>query len=678
MQLDVFDFSSNSYLTKYYQSYTYDEMGRLSAVSQKDSATSAVNFTATYGYDAAGNVISQQVVTPNLTTNKSFTYNKLGLMSGYEQTSTDGSINLSETYQYKLDGNLYEKISGEKKTTYSYDNLGRLTQEQVYHNDALASEISYTFDDFSNLSSKVETDYSSSSEGVAITDTFSYNLNCQLVSRTVVSDAISDTYTYSYDNRGNRSSLTKTGTSGNEWEFYQYNAFNCLVGAKDSEGRFGLSLYQYGYDPLDRRSIKVLYTDGIPEGSIYHYWDGSSIVGDYNAIDSEFSSYVFGLDMLGLKTGEEIYSYQTNARGDIDAILGTEDAAYTYDAYGNIKNDLSEIAYDNPYRYSGYYTDDDSGFYYLNARYYDPEIGSFTQRDSYTGDITQPDTLNLYAYCGGNPVLYSDPSGHLWETLFDIGSLAWSTWDLITNPSWENAGWFTLDLIGLAIPFIPSPGALKAVKWLNRGENLVDGLRTTKTVTRAANWAGDAARTTKTTLKSGLKTGADVIRSSKAGSNVLSSVDSIMASINDSLAAMKRASEALTQKNKKALVQRITSTPPNINASDVSSLAENITSSSKPVQIHHFATDKNSKYTPAFEEIASQYGLKLNQDWNKAPLSHQGRHPNAYHEYILKNMRKFDKVAQGNQALFLQMYEGVKNEILQNPDMLYKKYWTDK
>lgn len=158
-------------------------------------------------------------------------------------------------------------------------------------------------------------------------------------------------------------------------------------------------------------------------------------------------------------------------------------------------------------------------------------------------------------------MLYSDPSGHLWETLFDVGSLAWSTWDLITNPSWENAGWFALDLLGLAIPFIPSPGALKVVKWLNRGENLVDGLRTTKTVTRVANWAGDVARTTKTAIKSGLKTGADVIRSSKVGSNVLSSVDSIMASINDSLAAMKRTSEALGQKNKKALVQRITTTP---------------------------------------------------------------------------------------------------------------------
>ena len=187
-------------------------------------------------------------------------------------------------------------------------------------------------------------------------------------------------------------------------------------------------------------------------------------------------------------------------------------------------------------------------------------------------------------------MLYSDPSGHLWETLFDIGSLAWSTWDLITNPSWENAGWFTLDVLGLAIPFIPSPGALKAVKWLNRGENLVDGLRTTKTVTRAANWAGDAA----------------VIVCEEIGSNVLSSVDSIMASINDSLAAMKRTSEALAQKNKNALIQRITTRVVGDveirQATDFTREAQNLVES----------LDRSSGYTRS----SAQVGIKIHSGYH--------------------------------------------------------------
>ena len=177
---------------------------------------------------------------------------------------------------------------------------------------------------------------------------------------------------------------------------------------------------------------------------------------------------------------------------------------------------------------------------------------------------------------------------------------------MITNPSWENAGWFTLDVLGLAIPFIPSPGALKAVKWLNRGENLVDGLRTTKTVTRAANWAGDAARTTKTAIKSGIKTGSDILHSGKIGSNVLSSVDSIMASINDSLAAMKRTSEALAQKNKNALIQRITTRVVGDveirQATDFTREAQNLVES----------LDRSSGYTRS----SAQVGIKIHSGYH--------------------------------------------------------------
>ena len=60
---------------------------------------------------------------------------------------------------------------------------------------------------------------------------------------------------------------------------------------------------------------------------------------------------------------------------------------------------------DNPFRYSGEYYDEETGFIYLRARYYDPTIGRFISEDPIR------DGLNWYAYCNNNPVMYVDPSG---------------------------------------------------------------------------------------------------------------------------------------------------------------------------------------------------------------------------------------------------------------------------
>ena len=97
---------------------------------------------------------------------------------------------------------------------------------------------------------------------------------------------------------------------------------------------------------------------------------------------------------------------------------------------------------------------------------------------------------------------------------------------------------------------------------------------------------------------------------------------------------------------------------------------------SKPYQIHHYATNKSKTYTPQLDEIAQKYGLDLDDVWNKDLLPHQGRHPNAYHEYVLDSMKQFDEIAQGDKEIFLKLYENLKKNIQSNPDMLYKNYWN--
>ncbi|MFQ9477003.1 RHS repeat-associated core domain-containing protein [Barnesiella intestinihominis] len=84
--------------------------------------------------------------------------------------------------------------------------------------------------------------------------------------------------------------------------------------------------------------------------------------------------------------------------GDIDI---TENMSYN-----------SSVAKLNPFRYRGYYYDAETGLYYLNSRYYDPSIGRFINADdiSYI-QPTDINGLNLFAYCGNNPVMYTDPEG---------------------------------------------------------------------------------------------------------------------------------------------------------------------------------------------------------------------------------------------------------------------------
>ena len=95
----------------------------------------------------------------------------------------------------------------------------------------------------------------------------------------------------------------------------------------------------------------------------------------------------------------------------------------------------------------------------------------------------------------------------------------------------------------------------------------------------------------------------------------------------------------------------------------------------KPLQIHHFLTNKSKTYTKLYEKIIKKYGLKLKDVWNKTKMPHQGRHPNAYHDYMFERISEIDEVAKGCKDIFLELFEKVKQEIINNPNMLSKNYW---
>ena len=119
---------------------------------------------------------------------------------------------------------------------------------------------------------------------------------------------------------------------------------------------------------------------------------------------------------------------------DIIAILdsaGTVVVKYVYDAWGNhdvhllkqvyASEQSTHIGYLNPFRYRGYYYDTETKLYYLKTRYYDPVVGRFITIDdlSYI-DPEHINGLNLYAYCGNNPIMAVDPTGCFFLLLLGI------------------------------------------------------------------------------------------------------------------------------------------------------------------------------------------------------------------------------------------------------------------
>ena len=118
---------------------------------------------------------------------------------------------------------------------------------------------------------------------------------------------------------------------------------------------------------------------------------------------------------LTLVTGGKVYYYLTNLQGDVISVEssdGTPVASYCYDAWGKILSSSGDLAELTPLRYRGYVYDQETGFYYVESRYYDPAIGRFINADSYASTGAGVIGCNMFAYSNNNPVLYADPAGH--------------------------------------------------------------------------------------------------------------------------------------------------------------------------------------------------------------------------------------------------------------------------
>ena len=119
----------------------------------------------------------------------------------------------------------------------------------------------------------------------------------------------------------------------------------------------------------------------------------------------------------------ETYYYILNLQGDVVQIIdegGVPQAEYVYSPWGEIISAEGDLAEINPLRYRGYYYDSETGFYYLQSRYYDPENHRFINADSYASTGQGFLGVNMFAYCNNLPVILHDSNGEFPSLLIVI------------------------------------------------------------------------------------------------------------------------------------------------------------------------------------------------------------------------------------------------------------------
>jgi RHS repeat-associated protein len=148
-----------------------------------------------------------------------------------------------------------------------------------------------------------------------------------------------------------------------------------------------------------------------------HIWDGANIAAELTG-STVSATYVRGINLIAKGGGTQYYSF--NAHGDVVQLTnssGTVTKDYRYDAFGVEVDPQGTDT--NPWRYCGEYWDREINIYYLQARNYNPTTGRFSTEDTYRGDSSDPLSLNLYTYCGNDPVNNVDPTGHISEKAAD-------------------------------------------------------------------------------------------------------------------------------------------------------------------------------------------------------------------------------------------------------------------
>ncbi|MGW3247613.1 LamG-like jellyroll fold domain-containing protein [Streptomyces sp. NPDC001070] len=460
-------------------SNTYDEVGQLTR--QSGTGAEAATLDHTFGYDAAGHITSSAA--PG--TDDTFSYDDRG-----DLLSTAGPSGAS-SFAYDGDGRMTARTDAAGTSNYGYDTAGRLktvndaatgsTATISYNLMSLPSDISYGtgkahralgYDWAHRLTSDI---LSSPSGATEASIAYDYDQNDNETSKTTtgVAGAGTSTYTYDwadrlkswnngastvtygYDASGNRTQAagdTYTYDARNELtsdghNSYAYTARGTLRSTTDEQSETSLTVADafnrvvnsgtvaYTYDGLDR---VLTANGGLSQQSFVYTGTGNDLASDGGTTYSrDPGGGLFGINASGVKV-----LAMTDLHDDLVGQFTDSGSALTgsttYDPFGKIVAGSGMLGH---LGYQSEWTDPDTDQVDMAARWYNPDTGQFTSRDT-VGLNPVPDSVNAdrFAYADDNPLTTTDPTGHWgWSSFTHAVSHAWHSTTKAVSSSWSNS-----------------------------------------------------------------------------------------------------------------------------------------------------------------------------------------------------------------------------------------------
>ena len=371
--------------------YTYDNLNRLSSLECNNT------ISTTFAYNPNGKISG--ITNSQIGINRDFIYDTEQRLSAIN-ADYYGSSRLNLSYEYnnaQQITDIDETLDGSLKSYgFTYDNRDQLESE-TYEN----TQTDYDYDNAQNRTSRSQT---------PDIDTYSYVHANKLTN--ILFGSSSANNQYFYDIAGN---LTSNVTN-DKINYYYYNAQNKLSRILRYLNGFGLiGAYEFKYDSQNRR-IGLYY---LTQRWTIH--DGNIPIAElkYDLLNAQYEFgkvFVRGIgiaegtgDVLAeIDSSGDAHYYLPNHRGDTLMALdenGDIERKIRYDAFGNVKENTGTFTPTYTFSTKEYLSD--AQLYLYAYRVYDPIAGRWTQRDP----IDYQDSINLYQFCGNNPVNKTDADG---------------------------------------------------------------------------------------------------------------------------------------------------------------------------------------------------------------------------------------------------------------------------
>ena len=373
----------------YNQKMEYDSFERL---KEKVLSADDLNIVHDYNYIVNENKTGDRVNDYQISYNQSEKQNEIHFAYEYDG---NGNITLIEKTEKTETG----KVT--YLTKYVYDEIGQLVQ--AYDEEAGKRYI-YLYDEYGNIAEKKEYNIDDSGEETLYEQKL-YKYDGMILKYSFSS--LEGTTEYGSNTSGTLIGVKK---NTNVYNYYWGNGRQ-LMQIVDNTRNSGV---RYEYNEEGLRISKLHVQNGVSTTTDY-VWGKNGLAGFTTG--DKMVVVIYGQDgtPIGFSLNETLYTYIKNLQGDVIRILDTDGntvVEYTYDPWGvpTITGDTT-LATINPCSYRCYDYDEESGYYYLQSRYYNPETGRFLNADDQFGSNIKIVEHNLFVYCANNPVKYMDRNG---------------------------------------------------------------------------------------------------------------------------------------------------------------------------------------------------------------------------------------------------------------------------